>query len=278
MNKFSPKGIIFDMDGVLRIGSHPVKYANDIIQLLKSKNIPGMISTNECRYTDVELRDDLEELGINIPDSWIIYTSAMAVRDYLKKNIKKNKEKNFSLGIIGEKGLFQTINEITHFDNCEICEIPPKYETKKILIIGSVNKIKISTLEKGLKWIQAGAKVLTTCSDVSDPASKGDFNLGMPNHILHLLKYNTVGVKSYSLGKPHPIHAQKIFNNFKNLDSKDLLFVGDTIYTDIRLAEENNIKSCLVLTGNSSKETIKSYIIEPDFVIKSIKNLENFFK
>jgi Predicted sugar phosphatases of the HAD superfamily len=144
------------------------------------------------------------------------------------------------------------------------------------LIIGSVNKIKISTLEKGLKWIQSGAKVLTTCSDVSDPASKGDFNLGMPNHILHLLKYNTIGVKSYSLGKPHPIHAQKIFSNFKDINPKDLLFVGDTIYTDIQLAEENNIKNCLVLTGSSSRDTTKSYIIEPDYIIESIKDLEIF--
>ena len=151
MNDFIPKGIIFDMDGVLRIGSHPVKYANEIIQLLKKKNLPGMISTNECRYTEVELRDDLEELGINIPNNWIIYTSAMAVRDYLKKKIKKNEENNFSIGIIGEKGLFQTVNEITNLKNCEICEIPPKYETKKILIIGSVNKIKNINFGKGFK-------------------------------------------------------------------------------------------------------------------------------
>ena len=276
MNKFTPKGIIFDMDGVLRIGSHPVKHANEIIQLLKNKKIPGMISTNECRYSETELRDDLEELGITIPNDWIIYTSAMAIRDYLEKKIKKNKEKNFSIGIIGEKGLFQTVNEITNLKNCEICEIPPKYKTKKILIIGSVNKIKISTLEKGLKWIQSGAKVLTTCNDVSDPASKGDFNLGMPNHILHLLKYNTIGIKSYSLGKPHPIHAQKIFSNFKDINPKDLLFVGDTIYTDIQLAEENNIKNCLVLTGSSSRDTTKSYIIEPDYILESIKDLEIF--
>ena len=63
---------------------------------------------------------------------------------------------------------------------------------------------------------------------------------------------------------------------FKDINPKDLLFVGDTIYTDIQLAEENNIKNCLVLTGSSSRDTTKSYIIEPDYIIESIKDLEIF--
>ena len=99
MDNFKPKGIIFDMDGVLRIGSHPVKHADDIIQIMKNQNIPGMISTNECRYTETELREDLCELGINVPDEWGIYTSAMAVRDYLAKKVQKYPNDNFSLAL-----------------------------------------------------------------------------------------------------------------------------------------------------------------------------------
>jgi len=34
------KGVVFDMDGVLRIGNHPIKNANETIQYLKKKNIP----------------------------------------------------------------------------------------------------------------------------------------------------------------------------------------------------------------------------------------------
>ena len=48
-------GVVFDMDGVLRIGEHPIKGANDIIEELHSQGIKGMISTNEC--TPVRLKD-----------------------------------------------------------------------------------------------------------------------------------------------------------------------------------------------------------------------------
>ena len=56
MNK--PKGIVFDMDGVLRVGNNPIPHACDIINIMIKNNIPGMVSTNECRYTEKVLRKE----------------------------------------------------------------------------------------------------------------------------------------------------------------------------------------------------------------------------
>lgn len=274
---FKPEAIIFDMDGVLRVGNNAIPNANDIINLMVMNNIPGMISTNECRYTDIELREELSELGINVPNKWCIYTAGMAVRDFLKKKIENKKNKKYYLGIIGERGLFETINTLTSNNNCFITDIPPSKinsdNVELLLIIGTVNKIKITNLEKGLKWINKGAKIITTCCDTTDPSSKGDFNLGMPSHILHLLKYNTKFIRYYSLGKPHPIFKEKILKEFPNISVNKMLFVGDTIYTDIQLANESGMKSCLVLTGNSKLDTIKNYVIEPDIIINTIWDL-----
>ena len=43
------KGVVFDMDGVLRIGEHPVSYVNKTLKYLDTNKIQYMISTNECR-------------------------------------------------------------------------------------------------------------------------------------------------------------------------------------------------------------------------------------
>ena len=138
--------------------------------------------------------------------------------------------------------------------------------------------MKIAYLEKCLKWAKAGAKVITTCPDTADPSSKGDdMCVGMPNHTIHLLNYNSC-IKPYSLGKPHPIHARKIRETFPDLKDEEILFVGDTIYTDIYLAEENNFKSCLVLTGNTKKEFLKNYVVEPDYVVNSITNIKDILE
>ena len=164
-------------------------------------------------------------------------------------------------GLIGEQGLYDTINPITQMKNVEICETPPKYKTKNFLIIGTLNKIKISNLEKTLKWVKSSAKIILTCDDVSDPSSKGDFTLGMPKHILHMTNFNLQTTQAYSCGKPNPIVARKILEPYDDIKPEEVLLIGDTLYTDIRLAEENNFKVCWFYLG-IPKEGIKSLLLK----------------
>ena len=58
------KPVVFDMDGVIRIGNRKIDGAETIFDQLNSKNIKTMIVTNECRYTVKELKDDLCEMGV----------------------------------------------------------------------------------------------------------------------------------------------------------------------------------------------------------------------
>lgn len=269
------KLLAFDMDGVLRIGTNIIEGSENIFNNIKNINKNSLIITNECRYTSDQIKEDLIEMGIkNINDIPII-TSGTMVYNYIQNKVNRFSKEKISIGIIGEQGLFDTINPITHNNMVEICEIPPIYKSKKFLIIGSVNNIKISNLKKVLKWTKAGAKIILTCGDISDPSSKGDLNLGMPKHILYMTNFNIQTPSSYSLGKPNPLVAQQILNSYPDIKPDEVLLIGDTIYTDIQLAEENNFKSLLVLSGNTNKDGIKSYVTEADYILKSVKELNN---
>ena len=87
---------------------------------------------------------------------------------------------------------------------------------------------------------------------------------------------------SYSTGKPHPIHKRKIMEYLGVSKPESILFVGDTMYTDIRLAEESGFKSALVLSGNtkgnSHGEPIATYTIDPDYIINDINGLDKIVK
>ena len=272
----SIKGIVFDMDGVLRIGNKSLEGSENILIELKKRGIKSMIVTNECRFTVSELKDDLDELGIQIPQETKFYTAALSAKDYLKKKLLRFPKNNFKIGIIGELGLFSTISTLTRFNNFEIeDDLDNINETDRLyLVIGTVNRIKINHLDKILKWDKRGAKIIKTCVDSTDPSSKGDFNLGMPSHMLHMVNYN-VKTKSYSTGKPHPIHKEKIMETLEIDNPNEILFIGDTIYSDIRLAEESGFRSCLILTGNSNRETINSYVTEPDYIINNLSEIFN---
>ena len=82
-----------------------------------------------------------------------------------------------------EKG-FSTIRELNMYANFNLEDNPKniKKNDKVFLILGTVNRIKINHLNKILEWVKAGAKVITTCVDTTDPSRIGDFNLGMPSH------------------------------------------------------------------------------------------------
>ena len=177
--------------------------------------------------------------------------------------------------------IYQTLNTLSSYDNCIVSNELRAVDNRLYLVIGTVNRIKITHLDMILRWIKAGARVITTCPDTTDPSSKGDFNLGMPSHILHMTGFN-MKTNSYSTGKPHPIHKRKIMEYLRVSKPESILFVGDTMYTDIRLAEESGFKSALVLSGNtkgnSHGEPIATYTIDPDYIINDINGLDKIVK
>ena len=69
-----------------------------------------------------------------------------------------------------------------------------------------------------------------------------------------MTNFNLQTTQAYSCGKPNPIVARKILEGCE-IKPEEVLLVGDT-HTDIRLAEENNFKSLLVL--GILKEGVKS--------------------
>ena len=272
------KAVIFDLDGVFRIGSELIKGCNDVLEKLSLRKIKTMIVTNECRYTIDYLKEELEELGLNVPNETLFYTAANSCKHYLETKVKRFPNDKIRIGIVGELGLYRTLNELTSYENVQIMdninlENKEKYKSLRMyIVVGSVNKIKISDLNKVLKWLKCGAKVIVTCPDTTDPSSKGDFNLGMPNHILYMVGYNRLANK-YNTGKPNSILKKVLMDKLEIYDPQEILFVGDTLYTDIQLAEESGFRSCLVLSGNSSKDTLKNYTIEPDHIIDDISHL-----
>ena len=98
----------------------------------------------------------------------------------------------------------------------------------------------------------------------------------------HIFHNNTEKIKPYHTGKPNPIVTKYIeryfhedtFDPNNDVDNKgDIIFVGDTLETDIKLAKEAFFKSILVLSGNTKKENLKKSHITPDITLDSVDDL-----
>lgn len=283
------KAIILDMDGVMRIGKQAIPEIHSLLKKIRERELFAMVLTNECRYTEGKIRHDFYDMGIDWPDEWPIYTSAHSVRDFLikmfrKPNLKNNREIPHFIGVVGEKGLREGVHEavqvLTEQDelSVRIANLPPFSEqlsdrSELYLIIGTLYNLDITDLEKTLRWIKKGAKVIVSCPDILDPELKGDFSICMPRHILHMIRLNAAGTDYYCVGKPNALMARAIKAYLPEIDFGQILFVGDSLNTDIKLAEENGMVSALVLTGNTKLEELKKSSVQPDLVINTLTEL-----
>lgn len=286
--------IIFDMDGVLRCGSDLVEGAKNLMEYLSSSRTESaaatgngdtqmsecLILTNECRYTHASLYEQFKQMKSPIPPNWRIYTSADSVKDFLLSR------QDFIRGIhvLGESGLFNTLNDAfpgklkNKLPCIDLAEHP---ESELYVVIGSLDKQKQDAIQQAAKWIKCGAKVLTTCPDLSDPGSKGDTVISMPCNTLQILK-KLVPCHHYCLGKPNPLMitaALKLLRQRKpDIDPSRILFIGDSLDTDIKCAFEAGMKSVLVLTGNTSVFGIKHNVLQPTYVFHSVEELYEVLK
>lgn len=274
------RAVIFDMDGVFRRGFDAIDSSDALISWMEEQAMPGVILTNECRYTLSQLRKDLRHMNIPYPDSWDIYTSALAARDFFQSHLFENKP--VFVYVVGGGGLKKALQQVRK-ESFFVVEEPPEGKPEEYslyVVFGSVDKIKIWDLENATRWINLGAKVLTTCPDVADPSSKGSSLIGMPHHLLHMIKI-CAPCTPYSIGKPHPFMVKKAIELLRKKDpslrDKEILFVGDSLDTDIRTAFEAGIPSALVLSGNTRMEGIGRHAVKPDFIFPSVREILEAF-
>jgi ribonucleotide monophosphatase NagD (HAD superfamily) len=75
------------------------------------------------------------------------------------------------------------------------------------------------------------------------------------------------------VGKPSPITAQAALE-VMGLGAAECILIGDRLETDIRMGLEAGMKTALVMTGVTDQKTLESSPVRPDYVLKSIADLE----
>ena len=255
---------LFDMDGVLRIGDKQIYGADKLIQRLTNLGKKGMIITNECRGGPHEIRKQLLNMDINLPDSWEIYTSSLDCYYYLEKLNLTNKIKSKWCAFGDIKFISYIKDKTSHFKGMIYSE-----NEIDILVIGAMNnrqwqefgKRKLENILKKNKNV----KIICTCNDISDPSN---------NVISPLFMIDSMKIKvniTYICGKPN----KDIFLRIKEILSikaeDKLLFIGDNIDTDIEFANKCNIPCILVRSGIDIPENRKKI----DYICNSVLDIYN---
>jgi NagD protein len=247
-------GYLIDMDGVIYRGSESISGAAEFIRFLQDEDTPYLFLTNNSSYTPLDVVVKLRKFHIETSELHV-YTSAMATAEFVHKQCPHG-----TAFVIGEGGLLKALNDVGY----AISREKPDY-----VIVGEGRVLNFELVEQAHRMIARGAKLISTNSDTWCPTDSGP----RPGcgAIVALLE-SASGEKAYHVGKPNPFMMRAARKRI-GLRTEEVTMIGDTMETDIRGATDLGFRSILVLTGSSTRESLKSYPFTPTRVVESIAEL-----
>ena len=247
-------GYLIDMDGVIYRGSELIEGARRFINELIEKDIPFLFLTNNSQRTRRDVSTKLNRLDIMVDESHI-FTCAMATARFLA-----SQKPNGTAYVIGEGGLLQAL----HHNGYSIVDTNPDY-----VVVGEGRTFNCEMIDKAVKLLLGGAKLISTNPDVNCPTSDG-LRVGC-GAIVSMLEQAT-GRKAFSVGKPNPVMMRAARKEL-GLDTSHTTMIGDTMTTDILGGVQMGYRTVLVRTGSTAIEDLPNFEYCPDVVVESIDSL-----
>ncbi|HEV2777838.1 MAG TPA: HAD-IIA family hydrolase [Actinophytocola sp.] len=245
---------LMDMDGVLVHEEHLIPGADELIAELSGKSTPFLVLTNNSIYTPRDLRARLFRTGLDVPES-AIWTSALATARFLD-----SQRPSGSAFVIGEAGLTTALHEIGYV----LTDRDPDY-----VVLGETRTYSFTAITTAIRLVGQGARFIATNPDATGPSLQGP--LPATGSVAALIERAT-GRAPYFVGKPNPLMMRSALNSL-GAHSESTLMIGDRMDTDIRSGLEAGLRTILVLTGISNRDTAERFPYRPSRIISSVAEL-----
>jgi 4-nitrophenyl phosphatase len=259
-------GLIIDMDGVLWHGKQALPGLAAFFSLLRDKQLPFILATNNASLTQQQYIEKLAGMGVTVCADEVL-TSSMATAAYLREHVSADKKRVF---VIGEEGLKQPLLDYGY----ELTELYQVNQPDKGIVNDGAD-IVVSGLDRTLTWdklatatlnIRAGALFYATNADTTLPTELGEV---MGNGGTLAALEAATGVKPICIGKPEPVLYQQALK-ILGTTQHNTIAIGDRLNTDILGAVNAGMRSIMVLTGVSSEADIKAVDYQPDWVMQDL--------
>lgn len=248
------KGFICDMDGVIYHGNKILPGVSEFIQWLHEEEKEFLFLTNNSGYTPRELNQKLARMGLDVSEDHF-YTSALATAAFLREQ-----SPGCSAFVIGEAGLLNALYDAGITMN----DVNPDY-----VVVGEGRSYSLDTLTKATNLVLNGAKLIGANSDISGPIENG---IAPACRALIAPIEMATGKQAYFCGKPNPL-MMRTGLKLLGCHSGEAVIVGDRMDTDIVSGLESGMSTALVLSGVSSKETLKTYAYQPTIVLNGVGDI-----
>lgn len=249
-------GFMCDMDGVIYRGNQILPGVPEFLDWLQRENKQYLFLTNNSGFSPRELHLKLARMGLDVPEKHF-YTSALATADFIK-----TQSPGCSVFAIGETGLLNALYDAGITMN----DVDPEY-----VVVGESRSYTLETLTKATSLVLAGAKLIGANSDVTGPTENG---IAPACRALIAPIELATGKQAYFCGKPNPL-MMRTGLKLLGCHSGDAVMIGDRMDTDIISGLESGMTTVLVLSGVSTKKTIRTFAYRPSIVLEGVGDIVN---
>ncbi|HPD87963.1 MAG TPA: HAD-IIA family hydrolase [Oscillospiraceae bacterium] len=245
------KAFISDMDGVIYHGNRIIPHVKEFVEWLQANKKDFLFLTNSSERSPRELSQKLERMGLCV-DEKHFYTSALATAAFLK-----SQHDHCSVYVIGEPGLTFALYEAGFSMN----DVNPDY-----VVFGETRSLNYEKIERAVRLVQKGAKLIGTNSDLTAPSENGI----VPDCRALIAPIElTTQKQAYFVGKPNPLMMRHGLNKLGRRE-EDAVIIGDRMDTDMIAGIESEMDTVLVLSGVSTMETVDQFAYRPKYILPDV--------
>ncbi|MEM0235949.1 HAD-IIA family hydrolase [Thermofilum sp.] len=236
------KAFVFDMDGTLILGNMALPCAKSTLRYLKAQGIKFKIITNNSSIpNNLHSKKLTKILNINITDSEILSSL-----DHVAKFLISNSLQNGVYPLLTSKSQEYLSNNYG---------IKFVFSKPNIILVGFDKELTYRKLERACRFVQNGVPWVLVHPDIRCPTAKGFIpDAGSIGKVIEL----TTGVKPiFTAGKPSKDFLLLVAEEF-GINITQICYVGDRLYTDVKMALESKATPILLLSGETRENDLRT--------------------
>jgi HAD superfamily hydrolase (TIGR01457 family) len=249
------KAFLLDMDGTFFLGDSLLPGALELLELFNRRGLPFSFLTNNTSRSKKDYMRKLRGLGVRQEDARV-FTAGDATIAYLKNNHPNNK-----VFLLGTTSLEESFKD----GGVELSDSDPE-----LVVIGYDTSLTYNRLSAFCRFVRQGLPYIATHPDVNCPSPEGPVpDIGA---MMSLVEASTGRKADVVIGKPNPGIVNALAQVW-GLEPKELVMIGDRLYTDIALGKTAGVKTVLVLSGETRLEDLANAAYQPDLVCENLAEL-----
>lgn len=246
------KGILFDLDGVLYVGSRAIDGAVEAVAQIQASGLPCRFVTNTSTLSLASLQQKINALGFSVQQEEII-SAPQAALLYLRR------QQNPLCRLLLADDVRQDFAEFRQSDTAA-----------EYIVVGDIGDgWSYRLLNEVFNCLMNGAKLIAIHKNRFWQTEHGlQMDIG---GFVHGLEYAS-NCQAMIIGKPSTDFYQIALDDMR-LSPADVAMIGDDVDADVGGGQLAGLKGVLVRTGKYRPAYVDASAVTPDLTLDSVADL-----